>query len=73
MNWPAESYWQRGCDDAKVGREPQRPFPSAAASLGWGNYLERVANEGYMNGWKFGHALRARVVHEPAEDEGSQP
>lgn len=59
-----ESYWQRGCDDAKAGKEPKIPFP-----LALGFELNR-RNEGYMNGWKFG--LTRKSVHQPAEDEGSR-
>lgn len=70
MSQVTESFWQQGCDDAKAGREPSIPHPMA---VGW---LENYANAGYMNGWNFGKALPARdapTVHEPAEDEGSQP
>jgi hypothetical protein len=57
-----ESYWQRGCDDAKAGREPKPPKTMAS---GW---RENQENTGYMNGWKFG-----RLAHyEPTHDEGSR-
>jgi hypothetical protein len=56
-----ESYWQRGCEDAKAGKEPAIPFPMAVG------FEHNARNEGYMNGWKFGVTLR----HQPSEDEGS--
>lgn len=63
------SYWQRGCDDAKAGRGPRRPFPNVTSTFGRPDYLERLANEGYMNGHRFGASRR----HQPTEDEGSLP
>jgi hypothetical protein len=61
----AESYWLRGCSDAKEGKEPAIPFPFAIG------YEQNARNEGYMNGWRFG---RTRVpLYQPSEDEGSQP
>lgn len=40
-----ESYWQRGCDDAKAGREPAWPTNA-------GPHDRR--NEGYENGYAYG-------------------
>lgn len=59
-----KSHWQRGCDDGKAGRGPTRPHPAGFTPLPYG---KRMANEGYMNGYRFGVTRR----HQPTHDEGS--
>lgn len=63
------SFWQHGCDDAKAGRGPMRPHPDnqLLRALGWDALAQRLANEGYMNGYRFGITRR----HQPTHDEGS--
>jgi hypothetical protein len=58
------SYWQRGCNAGKAGEEPRIPFPMR------NDYTANVANEGYMNGWKFGRLHQP--LHQPAHNEGSE-
>lgn len=48
-----ESYWQRGCDDAKAGRP--RVLPSNG-----GRYEQK--NAGYLNGYRYGSAARQPQV-----------
>jgi hypothetical protein len=46
--WPAFSYWQRGCDDARAGRLPQLPARPTGHPHG------DPENVGYMNGYRYG-------------------
>lgn len=55
------SYWQQGCDDAKARRPARPPFPNFERHA----YHERLANESYANGYRWG------LHYEPTEDEGS--
>jgi len=64
------SHWQQGCNDAKDHRPARRPYPDSDLVQDLA-YVERVANEGYMNGYRYG--LQRPIVHEPTVDEGSEP
>ena len=55
--------WQQGCDDAKAGRYPRRPYPNARDI----DFFECRANAAYMNGYRFGSRLRDQRVQEVAD------
>jgi hypothetical protein len=45
-----ESFWQRGCDDAKAGRQPVLPTSGGP---------DDRRNQGYVSGYRFGKATLA--------------
>jgi hypothetical protein len=67
-----QSYWQQGCEDGKAGRGPKRPNPNTGM---FGDYTDRMQNQGYMNGYRFGQTRRCSPVvrYEPVTNEGSEP
>jgi hypothetical protein len=73
------SHWKQGCDDARAGNAPRRPHPvDTIVGL---DYVERLANQGYMNGYRFGALRKVEEgvaagtvpVYQPALNEGSEP